>query len=382
MSSILESLAMGLRGAGGLMSPEVYKQNAQDDRQQAQLRQQLQLQQYQQRIKDEREKALAQAVAPHLASGNFDQAAAAAASTPGGFQTGMTLMGQSEQRKARIEQAKMQLDQRAEELKSRHEQALELARQRGADQRTLAEMNNKFRAEQAEAQRQSQQLLLRLGASLRPERQSPIVQTSEGIFERTPQGLVPLKTPDGQIARPPKSGGDKPMTEFQGKNFLFGSRAAESDNILSDLEDKISTTGLAVKQAAANTPLIGGVLGAVGNVALSKEQQQVEQAQRNFVNAVLRQESGAVISEQEFENAKKQYFPQPGDSQKVIEQKRANRETAINGFQKIAGPGGEDIAAIRAKKKKKSDGADKTAPAGVDPKVWAVMTPEERKLWN
>ncbi len=54
---------------------------------------------------------------------------------------------------------------------------------------------------------------------------------------------------------------------------------------------------------------------------------------------MLRQESGAAINEGEFNNAKKQYFPQPGDSKEVIEQKRLNREAAIKGFDIAAGPG-------------------------------------------
>jgi len=131
---------------------------------------------------------------------------------------------------------------------------------------------------------------------------------------------------------------EKPITEFQGKNALYGSRAATSDRTLSELEEKISLTGLAMKESAQNAPLIGGALGAAGNVLLSKDQQKVEQAQRDFVNAVLRQESGAVISQQEFDNAKKQYFPQPGDSTEVIAQKRRNRKLAIEGFKRIAGP--------------------------------------------
>lgn len=43
----------------------------------------------------------------------------------------------------------------------------------------------------------------------------------------------------------------------------------------------------------------------------SDDRQQFEQAQRNFINSVLRQESGAAIADSEFENAKKQYFPMP-----------------------------------------------------------------------
>lgn len=84
MPSLLESLAMGLRGAGGLLSPEVYKQNAQDDRQDQAIRQQLQMQQYQQRIKDERDRAIAQTVAPFIEKGDFRGAAGAVMNIPGG----------------------------------------------------------------------------------------------------------------------------------------------------------------------------------------------------------------------------------------------------------------------------------------------------------
>jgi hypothetical protein len=64
----------------------------------------------------------------------------------------------------------------------------------------------------------------------------------------------------------------------------------------------------------------------------NEKQQRVEQAQRDFINAVLRRESGAAISASEFENARKQYFPQPGDEKhpKVLEQKRRARQIATN----------------------------------------------------
>ena len=41
------------------------------------------------------------------------------------------------------------------------------------------------------------------------------------------------------------------------------------------------------------------------------ERQMFEQAERNFINAILRQESGAAIADSEFNNARKQYMPQP-----------------------------------------------------------------------
>lgn len=73
------------------------------------------------------------------------------------------------------------------------------------------------------------------------------------------------------------------------------------------------------------------------NVLKSDERQQYEQAQRNFVNAVLRKESGAAISPEEFSSARLQYFPQPGDGEGVIRQKEANRIDAINALIGSAG---------------------------------------------
>jgi len=46
-----------------------------------------------------------------------------------------------------------------------------------------------------------------------------------------------------------------------------------------------------------------------GNHLVSSEYQQLDQAQRDFVNADLRRESGATINESEFKNAQQQYFP-------------------------------------------------------------------------
>lgn len=143
--------------------------------------------------------------------------------------------------------------------------------------------------------------------------------------------------------RPIVSGGQQigavptPLTESQGRGQMFGSRAAAADKILRDLEGNYSTVMLAGKRATESVPVVGGALGALSNVVLSESAQKAEQAQRDFINAVLRQESGAVISEPEFENARKQYFPQPGDSQAVIMQKEANRKNAIEGFKNMAG---------------------------------------------
>lgn len=135
------------------------------------------------------------------------------------------------------------------------------------------------------------------------------------------------------------AGGDnKPLTEFQGKSANYGARAASASDILENVGQGGKVQPGIIKRIGESMPLIGESLGTMLNPTQSPEQQQVEQAQRDFVNAVLRQESGAAISPSEFANAQKQYFPQPGDSKEVIDQKKANRATAIAGLRVMAGP--------------------------------------------
>lgn len=134
-----------------------------------------------------------------------------------------------------------------------------------------------------------------------------------------------------------KAAEGKAPTEFQGKSAAFGLRAEEANKILNNLQGKYSPAAINSKLALSNTPIIGGILGSATNLALSPEDQQVEQAQRDFLNATLRQESGAAIGVPEFRNGQLQYFPQPGDSPQVIAQKARNRELVIQGFQGNAG---------------------------------------------
>ncbi len=65
--------------------------------------------------------------------------------------------------------------------------------------------------------------------------------------------------------------------------------------------------------------------------------QSFAQAEKNYINSVLRRESGAVIADSEFKNARQQYIPQPGDSDTVLEQKRNNRLLVQENFKRAAG---------------------------------------------
>lgn len=159
------------------------------------------------------------------------------------------------------------------------------------------------------------------------------------INERT--GEARPITMDGKPLAPKEA--MKPLNENQGKAMSFGARMAEAHNILDEVGQDGKVQPSLLRRTADNVPLIGGALAMGANAAASPEQQQVEQAQRNFINAVLRRESGAVISEAEFANAAQQYFPQPNDDAKNIAQKKRARETAIENMAYEAGPGADRI---------------------------------------
>lgn len=161
--------------------------------------------------------------------------------------------------------------------------------------------------------------------------------------EQIAQGKVPpgyRQNPDGSLVPIPGGPADpknKAPTEFQGKSAAFGARAEQADKVLRELEGQYSPAGINGKNAVSDIWGIGGAIGNAWNSRLSDASQRADQAQRDFVNAVLRQESGAAIGAGEFDNAKKQYFPQPGDSAAVLKQKAENRQLAVQGLKSNAG---------------------------------------------
>lgn len=146
--------------------------------------------------------------------------------------------------------------------------------------------------------------------------------------------------PDGTLSAIEGGPGDRKLnpTETQGKSSLYATRAAQADKILNDLEGEYSRAGLGASQSAQDLPLGGLGISALANQLTPANAQKADQAQRNFINAILRQESGAAISASEFDNARRQYFPQTGDSDDVVAQKADNRRSAISGLNTMAGP--------------------------------------------
>jgi hypothetical protein len=206
-----------------------------------------------------------------------------------------------------------------------------------------------FNSLSASQQQQARQEAQRLGISLEDlklrqwQAQNPATsyhETEGGAVAFNPRTgtATPVLTP----ANTPLQSG-RPLTEAQAKGTLFATRAAAADQVLNDIGQGGKVQPGILKRAGESLPFIGEGVGAMLNVTQSPQQQQVEQAQRDFVNAILRQESGASISPSEFANAQRQYFPQPGDSPQVIAQKAANRRNAVAGLTVQAGPGMQRI---------------------------------------
>jgi hypothetical protein len=107
----------------------------------------------------------------------------------------------------------------------------------------------------------------------------------------------------------------------------YANRLAESAKLIGENEGALSDFSQNMKY---KTPVLG-------NFMVSPEFQKGNQAERNFINAQLRRESGAAIADSEFENARRQYIPQPGDSAEVKAQKKAARDMAVQNMQLSAG---------------------------------------------
>jgi hypothetical protein len=157
--------------------------------------------------------------------------------------------------------------------------------------------------------------------------------------QQNPDGSIsPINVPGVTNAQPTNPYANGKLTNDQSNAGLFADRMNDANKVITKNEHINEGVGgyLAGSLVGKSVPVIGAPL--LPNIAQSPERQQVEQAKRNFVNAVLRKESGAAISQSEFDNAYKQYFPVPGDSQAVIDQKRQNRDAEMRGLMRAAGP--------------------------------------------
>ena len=99
------------------------------------------------------------------------------------------------------------------------------------------------------------------------------------------------------------------------------------------LEDAFGKPGV-TESMFRSSPVFGEVL---ANQASSSGRQQYRQAQEDWVTAIMRPESGAVIGIEEMQFKIATFFPQIGDSQAVIDQKKKSRDVSEQGLKTMAG---------------------------------------------
>lgn len=129
----------------------------------------------------------------------------------------------------------------------------------------------------------------------------------------------------------------KPPSASQFEAGAFAKRAGDADKILANLSEKgFDATSLTT--AAQRT-------GIFPEKFKSEDVKSFQQSQRNFINSILRRESGAAIAPSEFESAEKQYFPQVSDTPANLKQKANNRAVAIAA---LKAESGDALALIQA----------------------------------
>lgn len=129
-----------------------------------------------------------------------------------------------------------------------------------------------------------------------------------------------------------QGGQAKPFTEGQSKDLAFATRAKGALKNLDPVDVELTS----FKGRLFERDPTGVFRG-----SQRQEFQRAMQASLEFLQAILRKDTGAAITQQEQDEYGRTYLPQPGDGPEVIEQKRASRRRAIIALE--SGMSGEQI---------------------------------------
>ncbi|WP_116866559.1 hypothetical protein [Pseudomonas syringae] len=145
-------------------------------------------------------------------------------------------------------------------------------------------------------------------------------------------------TAEADKARREASATGVKLTESQSKdlNYFGRGNAANAELAVQGAGLTRSATGErgaargVVDAALRSLPLIGN--SGVVNSLVSDERQKAEQSGQEFINALLRKDSGAAITEPESAIYGRTYLPREGDGDQVLKQKWEARERAMQGI--------------------------------------------------
>lgn len=194
-------------------------------------------------------------------------------------------------------------------FKAQEQAGLQMAQQLAAQQ---------FQQEQALKQQQLAEQQRQFDAG--PERQRQ--DTDEGI--RRDAARIQAEKGASLALEGAKAAPQKAPTEYDKKLGQLATRAREALETYDSVEYDRTSVG-------------AGVESMLPSALQSGKRQQVEQAQLQLVNSVLRAESGATITPDEISKKVREFFPQAGDSKEVVEQKRQARTTAVEAMEQSVG---------------------------------------------
>jgi len=132
-----------------------------------------------------------------------------------------------------------------------------------------------------------------------------------------------------EVLPPPKPVEGKDLTEGQANAAGFAARMVYNENL--------------INKATSGNYKPGGIFefGFTPERLKSDDRKTYEASKENWIAANLRKESGAAIGEKEYADADRQYFPQPGDSQKQVQEKANRRKVAERSMRSAIGRNSE-----------------------------------------
>jgi hypothetical protein len=140
--------------------------------------------------------------------------------------------------------------------------------------------------------------------------------------------VVQFNERTGQIARRSQDQQARQFNQQQVSSASYANRMVAANEAV----QRVASEGFQGNQVTrGDIPVVGGLL-------RGSEERRYDQAVDDFITALLREESGAAIGQNEFDTAYRTYFPTTGDDPATIEQKSALRERAIQNM--VAGSQG------------------------------------------